>query len=136
MKSIFLGTAFVGLLLALSTSHAGQFYKWTDDNGVVHYSQQPPQGKTSEPVQTRNTKGSSTAAERNTETPKSDSQPTAKTSEPIKKIKKDPELCQQAKKDAQVLRQRPIVRRNNKVMTIEEKNKALANLETIIKQNC
>ena len=42
----------------------------------------------------------------------------------------------QAKSDAQTLRQKPIVRRNNKVMTLDEKNQALANLEEVMKLNC
>lgn len=140
MKSIFLGAAFISLLLAISTSHAEQFYKWTDDNGVVHYSQQPPQGKSSKPVKTRNTKGSAPTTSNTAATEQTNTQqePEAETiaQEPTKKIKKDPKLCQQAKDDAQTLRQKPIVRRNNKVMTIDEKNQALANLEEIMKLNC
>lgn len=140
MKSFFLNGAFFALLLSMQVSHAEQFYKWTDDKGVVHYSQQPPQGKTSKAVKTHSSKGSSQASDSSndadsTENREGKSQEQTQTA-PIEKIKKDPELCEQAKKDAQMLRQKPIVRRNNKVMTLDEKNQALENLSEVVKLNC
>lgn len=36
------------LMIALQTSHAQPFFKWIDENGVTHYTQTPPQQKTSQ----------------------------------------------------------------------------------------
>lgn len=42
-----------GLLLALSSGvMAGQVYKWVDTQGVTHFGSQPPQGQSSETLNT------------------------------------------------------------------------------------
>ena len=48
------------LLATLSFSAVAQVYKWTDENGNVHFGTQPPPGQQEE-VKIRNTKSSSTS---------------------------------------------------------------------------
>ncbi|MBC7750662.1 MAG: DUF4124 domain-containing protein [Candidatus Saccharibacteria bacterium] len=36
------------LMIALQTSHAQPFFKWIDENGATHYTQTPPQQKSSQ----------------------------------------------------------------------------------------
>lgn len=59
--------AFSATLLLSSTVVAAQFYKWTDDQGATHYSEEPPPasvGKASEvKVRTKLPSGSRAAAE-------------------------------------------------------------------------
>ena len=38
------------LLATIGAAHAGDYYKWTDPNGAVHYSQTPPPGHASKSV--------------------------------------------------------------------------------------
>ena len=46
------------LLLALATglvtthSLAGEIYKWTDENGLVHFGDRPPQGQQAQSINT------------------------------------------------------------------------------------
>ena len=47
IKSIIVKVTIIVLafLQTLSQSTAGELYKWTDENGVVHYSEKPPENK-------------------------------------------------------------------------------------------
>ena len=36
------------LLVPYASAHAGELYKWTDENGRTHYSDKPPAGKVAE----------------------------------------------------------------------------------------
>lgn len=42
MKMTTTGAALLGALLMASVAAAAQFYKWTDEQGVTHYSEDPP----------------------------------------------------------------------------------------------
>lgn len=161
MKILHLCVAILAtLFISSNIATASEFYKWTDEKGVTHYSERKPVDQQAETISTK-TKGKkpptyipfsdeakaaaentqqpseeeSSAAEQQTTT--SDKQETAKAEEPVKQeIKADPAVCAQAKKDESILRSRPIVRQNGKVMTIEEKNKQLATLLEIQKVHC
>ncbi len=41
---------FFSLLLFIHTTSSAEVYKWTDENGQVHYGQQPPQGKQAQQI--------------------------------------------------------------------------------------
>ena len=47
---IFALSVFFGLLASNQASAAGKVYKWTDEKGLVHYSERPPVGRQTEIV--------------------------------------------------------------------------------------
>lgn len=140
ISSFVLATSFV--IFALS-AHAENFYKWTDEDGVVHYSQRAPAGKEAQTISTKtapssdqqqdNTEASADSGSEENDTPEEETAQQAPTPEVVKK---DPETCKKAQKDLQVLKSRPIVRQNGKVMTVDEKNKQIQTLNEIIAVHC
>ena len=54
-------TALIAVLIPASL-HAGEIYRWTDESGNTHYSENPPQGVDAEPmnVQTRSSEARNT----------------------------------------------------------------------------
>ena len=151
----------VALLLSVigafyTHSAAGEIYKWTDEQGVTHYSQRKPVDTDSETVTTK-TKGKKppnyipfseqeAAAERAAaekkpatkapEARKPDNKQPVAESKPKNEIKRDPATCDRAKKDEIALRNNPIVRQGGRILTIEEKNQQLANILEIKKIHC
>lgn len=130
-------TAVIGIFLA-SPLIASDFYKWTDEKGTVHYSQRAPENTQTETVHTYNT--SNTGAK----TTMSGTIPSAggnkeegeeKVAEP-ELAKKDPVLCERAKKDSETLRNRPLVRQNGKILTMDEKNEQIKKLQDVINVHC
>lgn len=131
-------------LLTFSTvASASNVYKWTDDNGQVHFGQNPstsfnseliyPQkrsysiddsNKANNEVITTNSEGDDNIVE--------DAQETA--AENV--FKKDSSLCKQAQESKRILMQHPIIRRQGKVLSMEEKNEELKNLNDIISIHC
>lgn len=113
------------------------FYKWTDEKGTVHYGQHKPSDAQSEVITTPTPR--STNVQNNVvvkkDAPVKKVPSTAPTAE-VKKIKKDPKTCQQAKDAEMTLRSRPIVRKGGKVMTIDEKNKELETVSEAKKIHC
>lgn len=133
----FLQTAFCSLMLtaAATSLQAANFYKWTDENGVVHYSERAPQGKEAEIVTTQTPRSAPPAAAPVAGEKKEGEQTAAESATP-QVVKKDSAVCARAQKDLQVLISKPIVRQNGKVMTVEEKNKAIQELQEIISVHC
>jgi hypothetical protein len=119
---------------------AGEFYKWTDENGTVHYSQRAPENAKAETMRTYNSRNSgpqSTLSGTEALEPenKEDSSSQEETAE-VELAKKDPELCKRAKKDSDTLRSRPMVRQNGKVMTMKQKNQQIKQLQDVISVHC
>ncbi len=120
---------------------AGNFYKWTDENGVVHYSERKPESVTeTETVKTYNTKGSGNSTLTGTAVganpgPESTGEVSEKQAQKAPEAKKDPALCERAKADQQKL-QRPMVMQNGKVLTIDEKNEQMKKLQEVINVHC
>lgn len=138
----------VALTLPLSHSIASEIYRWVDDNGQVHFSQRPPEGKNSERVQSstprsfgQNIEDEPVEAPATTETPETapaneeagDEQ--AETTD-APAIQKDSALCNKAQESKKMLMSVPIIRRNGKVMSVEEKNEELKYVEEIISVHC
>ena len=122
------------LLICLSSPLvADDFYKWTDDKGVVHYSQRAPQGTEAKKVRTYNTGTRTTPAGKSSEKGEA---PEEKTTIEPKLAKKDPALCERAKKDSETLRNRPLVRQNGKILTMDQKNEQIKKLQDIINIHC
>lgn len=120
---------------------AGEFYKWTDENGTVHYSQRAPDNVKAETMRTYSNRNSgpkttlSGTEALTTEEEKEGPNGAAETPK-AELAKKDPELCQRAKKDSDTLRSRPIVRQNGAVMTVEQKNQQIKQLQDVISVHC
>ncbi|NRB40928.1 MAG: DUF4124 domain-containing protein [Pseudomonadales bacterium] len=151
------------LLLAIaciysSSSIASAFYKWVDEKGVTHYSQNKPINQQSEALSTK-TQGKKSpnyipfsdeakAAElaqqqeenkpaKKQATKKPEQTVAIKESKPVKQeIKRDKGTCERAKKNEIALRNTPIVRQGGKILTLEEKNQQLADIMEIKKIHC
>lgn len=142
MKTIIYTVSFLAFLSINITANAGQFYKWVDENGVTHYSERPPHKKEAESIKTRaqtdTQKQTQQAAEQSAkaEAAAEKEKPKQEESKSEPELKKDPSLCKKAQKELDVLKRTPIVRRNGKVMSIDEKNEAIGNMRDIIKVNC
>lgn len=116
-------TLLAAILLATSPAMASTFYRWVDDNGVTHYSEQPPQGRQSEAVRTwgRPSSDQQGALERReaereagraarAEAGENAAEPTASTPPAPRP---PAEYCEQHRRNLQVLTDRPVVRRTD-----------------------
>lgn len=132
-------TALIGLLLSSPLS-AGEFYKWTDEKGTVHYSEREPEN-TNTSSETIHTYNSTSTGSRSSSTGTAtgskggEKQETEKKPE-LKLAKKDKDLCERAKKDSETLRSRPLIRQNGKVLTMDEKNEQIKKLQDVINVHC
>lgn len=130
-------------------SETSQIYRWTDDSGQVHFSQQPPEGRASEQVLSRTPRSFGQNIDR--ETPREEpttipavSVPypttTAENTEEIStnsvKLEKDSALCAKAQQSKKLLMSKPIIRREGKLLTIEEKNAEIQYLDEVISIHC
>ena len=127
------------------TAWANTYYKWTDENGTVHYSEQKPQDTDSQAVKTYGSKRATmpaptattdaTDAAAQAENPQALSDGGLPIYEPAK-IKKDPAICKQAKTNLQIMQTKPIIRQNNAVLTAAQKQKEIKKLQQAIKDYC
>lgn len=155
-KTLFaISTASLLFLAQVNVGVASTVYKWTDESGRVHFGQRPPQGVKSEQVNTSTPRSfgqhyddqpetvtesapvaapaQSTEAPENTDnTADADGEKTAAPAV----IQKDAALCAKAQESKHMLTTVPIIRRNGKVMTVEEKNEELKYVEELIFVNC
>lgn len=134
------------LMAASSASVADNVYKWVDDNGNVHFGQRPPQNRSSEVINTRSPRSFGQHLEDNeiSDTPiaspeEDDAQLTGneengQAQEQV--FTKDAKLCAQAREYREILMSNPIVRKEGKAMTIEEKNEELKRVEEVISIHC
>jgi hypothetical protein len=137
VKTIIYSTALL-LICTNALSASNNVYKWKDKNGVVHYSQNAPQGEDVEIITTKtpraplpDTANTTTDENGNAElaedgTPKEKATPT---------IKKDQATCDIALKAIQDL-QKPIIMHEGKVMTIDQKNAELKKMDEIKAVHC
>lgn len=132
-----LATSFV--IFALS-AQAGNFYKWTDEKGVVHYSQRAPKDTEAKTITTKtapsNPQQQTNADPEPDEKSNKEAEETAEKAPAPQVVKKDAAACKKAQKDLQTLKSRPIVRQNGKVMSIDEKNKQIQTLKEVIAVHC
>lgn len=133
--SILLSCAFV-----FSTSvYSKGIYKWTDENGKVHYGERTPHEhrERSEKIKSRYyADDEAKQPQLPIVTPKQENKEVAQTTK-AEPIKKDRAACESAKKDQQTLRSKPVVRDSTgKVMSVKQKNQQLKNLQDIISVNC
>lgn len=141
----------VSVLLALfftsGNALADSVYKWVDEDGNIHYSQKPPEGKDSEVINTRKPRSfgygqhddsnNAQTSQADQATEQADDQTKEQPAQkPEETFKKDPELCKKAKEYKAVLLRNPIVRKNNKALTLDEKNEEMRKANEIIQMHC
>lgn len=83
----------LGLMLA-APAYAGQVYKWVDPDGRVHYGDQPMPGAKAVDLRTNRGTLATTDPVAETSAAEDDAEP-----KPAEKLKPDPELCAQKKKE-------------------------------------
>lgn len=133
------------LIVAAGLAQADNVYRWVDENGNIHFSQRPPEGRDSEVINPRQPRsfGQSIEDEPADKQAATDDAGTAADSEqaaavetPEPVFKKDPELCKKAQDYKALLLRNPIVRKNDKALTIDEKNEEMRKAEEIISIHC
>lgn len=137
------------LCTPLAAMAATDFYKWTDSAGVVHFSETPPKDKNQAAELIRSKQpppplpqlsSENSANEKESAETKEPADSEAKTEAPTEEVeqvlKKDIEACRQATDALNSLMTKPIIRKDNKVMTIEEKNMEIKNMKDIMKIHC
>lgn len=134
------------LCLFTLSAFAADFYKWTDAQGVVHFSETPPKDKNQKAELIRDKHPRAPLPEINTgkqedegndeSSGESSGTSEAKKPKPDQVATKDPAICQQAKTALNDLVTKPIIRRDNKVMTIEEKNLEIQRMQEVVDVHC
>ena len=130
---------FSSLLCLNAYAATTQVYTWTDEAGVVHYSETPPKNKeqTSELVTTKTHSGTPAAPVAEAKAGSSKETDTLPAKQEVEQVlKKNPEACKQATTALNSLMSKPIIRSNGKIMSIKEKNQEIQNLKDIMKIHC
>ena len=136
------------LILGAGSSLANDVYKWVDKDGNIHFSQRPPEGIDSEHINAEKQRSfgygndqqdSNNAAEPQdqeeaAEQAPADEEQAAQAQEET--FQKDPEMCKKAREYKGVLMRNPIVRKDNKALTIEEKNEEMRKVNEVISIHC
>ncbi len=121
------------LLFSHSSLSSKDFYKWEDENGVVHYSAHPPKDKPNTKVRTTNIYGE-TADELSSKEEKTQ----ANTAE--EEFPKDPKRCAAARKNLDTLKNKARIRIKDgddyRYLAPEEIKEQLKTAQEIIKQDC
>lgn len=140
--SLLLGSA---LLILASASSAAKFHKWVDDNGVTHYGANPPQGVVSTEVNTRTSASSDQdkaleALNAKRQARRDAKENAASAAAEKERLESEPdevarERCEQHRKNLDILKNKPTVRRKNpetgemEVLNQEEKEKMIQRSE-------
>src|SRR5690554_690182 len=140
-----------GLLLLAAqptSSVADSIYKWVDDNGQVHFGQQPPDNRQSEEINAKTPRSFGQNIEREAQVDVQADAPVAVTTatdnvestknvvEGAATVQKDSKLCAKAQQSKQLIMSKPIIRRDGRLLSIEERNDELAYLEEVISIHC
>ena len=140
--------SFFKLALLLATiffanaSLSGAIYKWTDDKGQTHYSEKKPANVDATQINAYRspknnpipTKPVASASNDDDSDDDSDENKPSKTAPKL--VSKDPEVCAKASENLAIMLRTPIVRQNGIVMTIDEKNAAIADMKEIQAVHC
>ena len=127
--------AFAFLAFGSSVFAAKDFYKWEDENGVIHYSAHPPKDRPNTKVRTTNIygeaapQGEKSAAEKAIEEKQMEALPP-----------KDAKRCAAARKNLQTLQAKRRIRIKDgddyRFLSQEEIDDQLKTVQEIIKQEC
>ncbi len=95
-----LSTVLVGSLSTSQTVEAESFYKWTDDEGTIHYTRTPPKGRDAQKINTQ----TKTSKPVNYNKPQSESEKASTgTTTVTAESTKNPARCEQAHKNLKTL---------------------------------
>ncbi len=131
-------TVLVGTLGTSQTVEAESFYKWTDDEGTIHYTRTPPKGRNAEKINTQ----TKTSKPVNYNTAGDEGKTTPATQTTVKaEITKDPALCGQARKNLNTLRNSSRVRTTTpegekRYLTPDELKEKKLEMQKTIDENC
>lgn len=146
LKSVICGVSLT-IVAASSTVAAKNYYKWTDANGVTHYSAQKPHNTEVETVAIRGGRTTTSASESEnapTQTqPTSSSQPaesSESSNETVEHVK-DPVRCDAAKKIIDTISSAPRVQTKDengelRFLSDQEKSDRLEEAKQAIKESC
>ncbi|UTF61744.1 DUF4124 domain-containing protein [Gilvimarinus sp. DA14] len=132
-----LGFVFTALCLGgLATQAAETFYKWVDEDGNTHFGTRPPNGVKSTAIQPKT--GHSEPVDYSHMTPE---QQSAQSSSAQAEAQKDPERCEAARQNAEVLGRGGRVREPTddgsfRYLSEEEKADRLQQAQEAIEQSC
>ena len=129
--------ALIAITVALcSSATAGQYYRWTDENGVTHYTDKPPANRETKTVNTSNVHGSAPTSTTATEETKT-SEETVEAS-PVRE--KSPERCAIARQNLQAINDnsRLRIKENGEFRYLNEKevNAKRQEARQTIKEDC
>jgi hypothetical protein len=116
---------------------AAKVYTWTDEKGVTHYGEHPPQGATAKKINARTGHSEPTP----TETPATPEKSPTPSAEQAPQSTKDPERCEIAKKNLETLKSNARVRvpdgnGNTRFLLDEERQSKVDETEKVIEESC
>lgn len=126
------------LLVALCQSaFAAKVYTWTDEKGVTHYGEHPPQGATAKKINAR-TGHSEPVPIAPSETSGTDQ---ADAQQPQQQQLKDPEHCEIARKNLETLDSNAPIKvpgenGNLRLITTQERTAKYTEMRRIVAENC
>jgi len=144
MKRLGLALGIAAVLLA-GNAVAKEYFKWTDDKGVTHFTKTPPKDRPSESVNTyagSSTVYDPTAATATTAEGKTEKDQLEKTKEEEQKTRaQKEEKCKRVAEQQKTLGERSRVRMvdkegNERVLSPEEQKQKLDEMKKFIEENC
>lgn len=134
----------ISIILSMSATDAlaaKKFYKWVDDQGVVHYSATPPNGQKSSVITTYNRRGTPAPNQTTGKPGETNKETEAPQKQETKEQIKDPKLCASAKKNLEVIETNHRIRLRGedgkmKMLSAEEKEAQKKNSEQIASDHC
>ncbi|HEY9147650.1 MAG TPA: DUF4124 domain-containing protein [Gammaproteobacteria bacterium] len=133
---------FIVGLCAVGTGHAATLYKWTDDEGNVHYSQTPPENRKADQMQIKDSAPSGAPSQ----TPAAEEEQAADESEPPADAGQDPKVveirkrnCETARGNLEVYKTSARIRQaDGSIMALsdEMRENLIQEAEKMIEENC
>ncbi|ARN72818.1 DUF4124 domain-containing protein [Oceanicoccus sagamiensis] len=116
-------------------------YRWTDDQGVVQYSDRPPEGVEAVFIKTSTGKRSTPSAAKTAQSDDDADEGSESSSQTMEVMpEKDPKLCEQAKRNLKALESARIritePDGSKRILTEDEKEGQRANANKFIKVHC
>ena len=129
--------ALIAITVALcSSATAGQYYRWTDENGVTHYTDKPPANRETKTVNTSNVHGTTPTSTPATE----EAEASEETVEAPPVREKSPERCAIARQNLKSISENARVRikENGEFRYLNEKevNAKRQEARQTIKEDC
>lgn len=139
-SSVLMASAVLMTAITLSNTAIakdGKVYTWKDSKGVVHYGEHPPKDVQAKLVKTRTGHSDPIPAPATTSTTSS----TGNIVQEATAVAKDPERCQKARENLNLLNSGSMIRMKNSAgytvyMSPEEKEKERQLMQDVINQEC